>query len=119
MDENVNEPAGMDRRTLIKRGAVVGGSLVWATPVVQSITRPAFAAESPAGCSARVELATTLNGKTTCSCTNFPVQPLSCCECIEAKLSLFGGNAALATIVCFSTPGACDATAPRETCTCG
>lgn len=39
--------AGLDRRSLIKRSAVVGGALVWTTPVVQSIARPAFADTSP------------------------------------------------------------------------
>jgi len=34
--------AGLSRRDLIKRGAVVGG-VVWAAPVVQSLTSPAFA----------------------------------------------------------------------------
>lgn len=37
---------GFDRRTLLKRGAVVGGAAVWATPVVQSLAQPAFAAGS-------------------------------------------------------------------------
>jgi len=40
---------GLDRRTLLKRGAVVGGAAVWATPVVQSLAAPAWAAGSP-GC---------------------------------------------------------------------
>lgn len=34
---------GISRRDLMRRGAVVGGSLVWAAPMVQSFTRPAFA----------------------------------------------------------------------------
>ena len=40
-------PDGLDRRSLLKRGAVVGGALVWTTPVVQSIASPAFAQTSP------------------------------------------------------------------------
>lgn len=40
-------PVGFDRRTLLKRSAVAGGALVWATPIVQSIGSPAFAAVSP------------------------------------------------------------------------
>lgn len=35
------------RRTLLQRGAVVGAATLWTTPVIQSITRPAFAQESP------------------------------------------------------------------------
>lgn len=34
---------GVSRRDALKRGAVLGGALVWATPVVQSVTHPAFA----------------------------------------------------------------------------
>jgi hypothetical protein len=33
----------MDRRALLRRGAVLGGSLVWAAPTVQALARPAFA----------------------------------------------------------------------------
>lgn len=39
-------PEGLDRRTMLKRGAVVGGALVWATPVVQSLAGPAFAQQT-------------------------------------------------------------------------
>jgi hypothetical protein len=41
---------GLDRRQMIKRAALVGGALVWATPVVQSIGGTAFATTgSPPG----------------------------------------------------------------------
>lgn len=40
-------PDGLDRRSLLKRSAIVGGALVWTTPVVQSIASPAFAETSP------------------------------------------------------------------------
>jgi hypothetical protein len=36
---------GLTRRDLLRRGAVVGGTLLWAAPAVQSITQPAFAQE--------------------------------------------------------------------------
>lgn len=40
---------GVTRRDLIRRGAVVGGTLLWAAPVVQSLTPAAFAHDlSPA-----------------------------------------------------------------------
>jgi hypothetical protein len=35
---------GLTRRDLLRRGAIVGGTLLWAAPAVQSITKPAFAA---------------------------------------------------------------------------
>lgn len=49
MDEHnehgqVDTNLGISRRTVLRRGAVVGGSLVWAAPAVQSISRSALAA---------------------------------------------------------------------------
>ena len=44
------EGNGMTRRTLIKRSAIVGGTVLWAAPVVQSFTSPAFGqVGTPAG----------------------------------------------------------------------
>ncbi len=34
---------GLTRRDLMRRGAIVGGSLMWAAPTVQSFAKPAFA----------------------------------------------------------------------------
>ncbi len=48
MTEEV-ETTGLDRRQLLRRGAMVGGALVWATPVVQSLTPAAYANGSPRG----------------------------------------------------------------------
>ena len=42
-----NSEAGMDRRSLIKRSAIVGGALVWTTPIVQSLSGTAFAQTAP------------------------------------------------------------------------
>jgi LPXTG-motif cell wall-anchored protein len=39
---------GLSRRDVLRRGAAVGGALVWTVPVVQSVTPSAFAAGSPA-----------------------------------------------------------------------
>ena len=35
---------GVTRRDLIRRGAIVGGTLLWAAPVIQSLSPPAYAA---------------------------------------------------------------------------
>lgn len=47
MDEHTNDQIdtnlGISRRTVLRRGAVVGGSLVWAAPAVQSLSRTALA----------------------------------------------------------------------------
>lgn len=42
MEEN-NSHGGMERRSFLKRAAIVGGATVWATPTVQSLVAPAFA----------------------------------------------------------------------------
>jgi hypothetical protein len=40
----------ISRRELIRRGAIAGGTLIWATPVVQSLTPPAYAQYARCGC---------------------------------------------------------------------
>lgn len=40
-------PGGLDRRTVLRRGAILGGALVWTVPAVQTLAGPAFAAGSP------------------------------------------------------------------------
>ena len=48
-DSNLRRELGLTRRDLLRRGAVVGGTLLWVAPVIQSITPPAFAQQtSPA-----------------------------------------------------------------------
>ena len=42
-----NSEGGIDRRSLIKRSAIVGGALVWTTPIVQSLSGTAFAQTAP------------------------------------------------------------------------
>ena len=36
-----NDPQRISRRTAIKRGAIIGGTLAWATPVVMGFGKPA------------------------------------------------------------------------------
>jgi hypothetical protein len=40
---------GISRRTLLRRGAIVGGALVWTTPVVQTLASPAVATGTQIG----------------------------------------------------------------------
>jgi hypothetical protein len=51
--QDVN-PGGVSRREIIKRGAIVGGTALWAAPVIQSLASPAMAQghdpESRCGC---------------------------------------------------------------------
>lgn len=73
---------GISRRDLIKRGAVVGGTLVWATPVVQRLTPPAFAAGTTCDCFFCAE---TSFGTLKC----VPNDPNDCncvCECADPSV---------------------------------
>src|SRR5437867_11617492 len=48
-DHELRRRLGISRRDLLRRGAVVGGTLVWTVPVIESISRNALAAKgSPA-----------------------------------------------------------------------
>ena len=42
-DDPVSTDPALDRRGLLRRGAIIGAGLVWAVPTVQSFARPAFA----------------------------------------------------------------------------
>lgn len=42
-EESVNPQLGISRRDLMRRGAVIGGTLVWAAPAVQTVSRAALA----------------------------------------------------------------------------
>jgi hypothetical protein len=42
-----NSSLGISRRTLLRRGAVVGGALVWTPPVVITLASPAAGAGTP------------------------------------------------------------------------
>ena len=41
-DELLEGPEGVSRRSMLKKSALVGGTMVWAAPVVSSFTSPAF-----------------------------------------------------------------------------
>lgn len=46
---------GLDRRSLLRRSALLGGAIVWTTPVVQSLATPAFAGTpKPPTCACKV-----------------------------------------------------------------
>lgn len=42
MSEELEPVEGVSRRNMLKKSALVGGTMVWAAPVVQSFTAPAF-----------------------------------------------------------------------------
>ena len=52
---NLNDESGMTRRDLMRRGAVVGGTLLWVAPAIQSFGSKAYAqvqGPSPGNCAA-------------------------------------------------------------------
>ena len=60
----LNDETGMTRRDLMRRGAIVGGTLLWVAPAIQSVSSKAYAAvqgPSPGTCAA-------------CYCWNGPKQ---------------------------------------------
>lgn len=73
-----SEPTAIDRRSLLRRGAVAGGIAAWSTPLVQTVTSPAFAAGSPL-CDTKVEVD---------DCVHTYVASVDCCECVEAHPNL-------------------------------
>ena len=81
---NLHDESGMTRRDLMKRGAVVGGTLLWVAPAIQTYGSKAFAQENgSAACDACV--AVTTGGHT----THVVFDPTEvCCTCIDAG----GGN---------------------------
>lgn len=69
MNDDVSPALGISRRDVLRRGAVVGGTLVWAAPAVQTISRSALAQTNgtpePGDCHAISYLALVLtNGQT-------------------------------------------------------
>ena len=96
--DGLKRELGLSRRQLLKRGAVVGGTLMWATPVIQSLAAPAFGQVGSPACAA-------------CLSTTFdpdgpgPQPPVEqhivftptaqCCACIAAN-----GGGVFAVVIC-------------------
>lgn len=87
-DEEFRANLGIDRRTLIKRGAVVGGTLVWAAPVVQSLSAPAFAAGSPLR---ECQVETCTSDGTTREIRLYDADP-ACCDCLNGVAGACAGD---------------------------
>jgi hypothetical protein len=78
--------AGLDRRAVLRRGAILGGALMWTTPAVQTIAGPAFAAGTPR-CSTRLE-GEFRDKYGNRQCVEVVYDPTeSCCSCIATKTS--------------------------------
>ena len=44
---SLQDDLGISRRDLLRRGAIVGGTVLWVTPVIQSMRTPAYAQVTP------------------------------------------------------------------------
>lgn len=97
---NLHDESGMTRRDLMKRGAVVGGALLWVAPAIQTYGSKAFAQDNGYACDACI--AATMGGNTL-HITLVPTQV--CCDCIDG----FPGNPLAAVLHCAAT-GECDVT---------
>ena len=101
------------RRDFLKRSAVVGGSLVWAAPLVQTLAKPAFAAGGSDSCVSTTCSDLTIGGlafhiscgpqpgfeKCICVCAN-QAPPASCPDPVDPCAHLVCDPATFA-------PGAC------------
>jgi hypothetical protein len=101
---DVGPEGGITRRGLMKRGALLGGAVVWATPVIQSLTTSAHAQASPL-CSACLSATTDPDGPggnpPTSEHVTFTPTP-QCCNCIAG----FGGGV-VGVLVCAVLTGDC------------
>lgn len=96
---------GLDRRAVLRRGAILGGALVWTVPAVQTLAGPAFAAGT--ACVPNLVLSiTNRNGSVTCVGTYTYTDgagPGSCCDCYSSTLSSLGGlpgAGPIAVVIC-------------------
>jgi hypothetical protein len=92
MSENIEESSGLSRRTVLKRGAAIAGGVVWATPIVQSMGSPAFAADAAgSGCSLSVIFdPDQMPGGTGCLLIGRAILPSECCEVVDPDAGLPG-----------------------------
>ena len=75
---------GLDRRSVLRRGAILGGALVWTAPAVQTIAGPAFATGTPR-CSTRLEGEVVYSdGSSECVAVVYDDTD-ACCSCIAEK----------------------------------
>lgn len=78
--ESAEGTPGLDRRNVLRRGAVLGGALVWTVPAVQTLSGAAFAAGSPL-CSVEVRF---IDAGGVCQKVVF-TPSASCCNCVAAQ----------------------------------
>ncbi len=72
-----DQAAGLNRRDVLRRGAILGGALVWTVPAVQTLSGPAFAAGTP--CVGRFQYT---DDRGTCLFVQYASDE-TCCNCID------------------------------------
>ncbi len=72
---------GLNRRDVLKRGALVGGALVWTVPAIQTIAAPAFAAgsQAPGDCVIQSGLCVPPPGGGPCAPVCYQATSTECC----------------------------------------
>jgi len=91
------EPGGPNRRDVLRRGAILGGALVWTTPIVQSLAGPAFAAGTT--CASPVVVRAGSSPSSPCLFTITYTANNDCCDCIATQMA-GGANEAAALFLC-------------------
>ena len=105
---NLHDESGMTRRDLMKRGAVVGGTLLWVAPAIQTYGSKAFAQTNGSPfCDACIAVTTgpPQNPRT----VHVVLEPTQvCCDCIDS----FPGNDVLGAVIRCAAQGDCEITDP-------
>lgn len=117
LEEGQDTKLGVSRRDVMKRGAMVGGAVLWATPVVQSLNTPAFA-QTVYGCPCNARAcALRISGLINLEACGTP----ECVATASATASGVVGGTANATVLCATfesqagANNACDASASVAT----
>jgi hypothetical protein len=100
--EDEGPVGGMNRRDLLRRGAVIGGTLAWSAPAIQAIAKPAFAGVPSPQCIVGVR---TFDDDGQCVETRYP-EAEDCCDCIDEQIAA-GRTAFRAALNCYSA-GRCE-----------
>ena len=98
---------GLNRRDVIKKGAMVGGALVWTTPVVQSLAGPALAAQgslAPETCVIFLSVGTV--GGVPANPVCYQGMSVQCCSALDAANAI-SDPAARAAALAAATFGSC------------
>jgi hypothetical protein len=107
---NLHDESGMTRRDLMKRGAVVGGTLLWVAPAIQSFGSKAYAQEqgSPL-CDACVSTSFNPPGPPPPQTVHVILTPTEeCCDCIDQR----GGS--IGAVLGCAASGFCEASGVQQ-----